>query len=137
MVKMSGGLALVQALAYENVRAVFGLPGVQILDIYDGLYQHPEIKVITVRHEQATSQMADGYARATGEPGVAIVVPGPGLLNAATGIGIAYSTSTPVLLVSGQIPSSSLGKKYGELHEIEDQKLVLKNMTKWQAMALK
>jgi acetolactate synthase-1/2/3 large subunit len=137
MAKMSGGLALVQALAIENVRAVFGLPGVQILDIYDGLYQHPEIKAITVRHEQATSQMADGYARATGEPGVAIVVPGPGLLNAATGIGIAYSTSTPILLVSGQIPSSSLGKKYGELHEIEDQKLVLKNMTKWQAMALK
>jgi acetolactate synthase-1/2/3 large subunit len=137
MVKMTGGYALVQALANENIRVIFGLPGVQILDIYNSLYQHPEIKVVTVRHEQATSQMANGYAKATGEPGVAIVVPGPGLLNAATGVGIAYSTSTPILLVSGQIPSSSLGKKRGELHEIEDQMSVLKTMTKWQAMALK
>lgn len=137
MVKMTGACALVRALANENIRVVFGLPGVQILEIYDSLYQHPEIKTITVRHEQTTSQMAYGYAKATGEPGVAIVVPGPGLLNAATGIGIAYSTSTPVLLVSGQIPSSSLGKEHGELHEVEDQMSVLKNMTKWQAMALK
>ena len=128
---MSGAQALVRSLARHGVEVVFGLPGVQIMDVFDALYDDPGIRMVLTRHEQATTYMADGYARTTGKPGVALVVPGPGALNATAGLGTAYATSSPVLLVSGQIESYNLGQNRGALHEIGEQLDVFKHLTKW------
>ena len=94
---MSGAQALVRSLAREGVEVVFTLPGVQIMDAFDAFYDEPGIRLVLVRHEQSVTYMADGYANATGKPGVGLVVPGPGALNATTGLGTAYATSSPVL----------------------------------------
>ena len=110
MPRMTGGEAVVRALAAEGVEVVFGLPGVQIMHIYDAFYNNPDIRVISCRHEQTTAYMADGYARSTGKVGVALVVPGPGAYNAAAGMSDAYASSSPVLLISGQIESNEIGK---------------------------
>ena len=110
---MTGAQALVRSLAMEGVEAVFAVPDVQIMDVFDALESEPGIRLVTVRHEQATAYMGDGYARATGKVGVALVVPGPGALNAAAGLGTAYATSSPVLLISGQVESYNLGKDRG------------------------
>ena len=110
---MTGAQALVRSLAMEGVEAVFAVPGVQIMDVFDALESEPGIRLVTVRNEQATAYMGDGYARATGKVGVALVVPGPGALNAAAGLGTAYATSSPVLLISGQVESYNLGKDRG------------------------
>ena len=133
MATMTGAQALIQSLAREGVEVVFALPGVQIMEAFDALYEQPGIRLITVRHEQTAGYMADGYARTTGRVGVALVVPGPGALNAAAAVGTAYASSSPVLLVSGQIDSSSLGQNRGALHEINDQLDVFKPITKWNA----
>ena len=131
MAQMTGGQAVVQALQREGVEYVFGLPGVQIMGIYDAFYGQPDVKLITVRHEQTTAYMADGYARVTGKPGVALVVPGPGLQNASAALGTAYSCSSPVLVVAGQIESYMLGQDKGALHEINDQLDIVRPITKW------
>src|SRR5215471_17086117 len=104
MPKMTGGQALAKSLYREGVRVIFGLPGVQLYHLLDALYDEPGIRFITTRHEQATSFMADGYARAGGGIGAALVVPGPGLLNASSGLNTAYSASSPVLMIAGEIP---------------------------------
>ncbi|GMQ74971.1 MAG: thiamine pyrophosphate-binding protein [Gammaproteobacteria bacterium] len=132
MPKLTGAEALTRQLGSEGVDTVFALPGVQIMSAFEALYAHRDtIRLIHTRHEQATTYMADGYAKATGKVGVAMVVPGPGALNAAAGLGTAYASSSPVLLISGQIPSTSLGKRRGELHEIAEQLDVFKPITKW------
>ncbi|HSF33375.1 MAG TPA: thiamine pyrophosphate-dependent enzyme [Candidatus Tectomicrobia bacterium] len=131
MVQMTGGQAVVQALRREGVEYVFGLPGVQIMGIYDAFYGQSEVKLITVRHEQTTTYMADGYARVTGKPGVGLVVPGPGVQNASAALGTAYSCSSPVLLIAGQIESHMLGQDKGALHEINDQLDIVRPVTKW------
>jgi acetolactate synthase-1/2/3 large subunit len=131
MAQMTGGAAVIQALRHEGVEVVFGLPGVQIMHIYDAFYGQPDIRVLTVRHEQTTAYMADGYARVTGQPGVALVVPGPGVQNAGAAIGTAYSASSPVLLLAGQVESANLGRDKGALHEINDQQEVIRPVTKW------
>ncbi len=132
MVKLTGAEALVQQLQKEKVTTIFGLPGFQIMEVFDALYgARDKIQLIHTRHEQATSFMADGYAKVTGKPGVALVVPGPGALNASAGIGTAYASSSPVLLISGQIPRASLGLRKGETHEIEDQLDSFRAITKW------
>ena len=132
MPAMNGAQALVRQLRSEGVDTVFALPGVQIMAAFDALYElRDAIRLIQTRHEQATTYMADGYAKVTGGVGVAMVVPGPGALNATAGLGTAYATSSPVLLVTGQIPSDSLGKRQGQLHEIEDQLDVFRPITKW------
>ena len=84
MPKMSGGQALAQSLAREGVEVVFGIPGIQVYGAVAALRDEPGIRMITPRHEQATTYMADGYARACGKPGVALVVPGCGLLDASS-----------------------------------------------------
>ena len=89
MATMTGGEALVAQLVREGGRVVFGVPGVQLYGVMAALRDEPSVKFITTRHEQSTTYMADGYARATGEFGVALVVPGPGLLNASSGISTA------------------------------------------------
>ena len=132
MVKMSGGQALVKSLGREGVEVVFGLPGIQIYGIVAALRDEPGIRMITTRHEQATTYMADGYARASGKPGVALVVPGAGVYNAAAGLANAYSRSTPVLLIAGQIPRGAIGKNLGAVHEIADQPGAVRSVTKWQ-----
>lgn len=131
MAQMTGGQAVVQALQREGVECVFGLPGVQIMGIYDAFYGQSDVKLITVRHEQTTTYMADGYARVTGKPGVGLVVPGPGIQNASAALGTAYSCSSPVLLVAGQIESYMLGQDKGALHEINDQLDIVRPITKW------
>jgi acetolactate synthase-1/2/3 large subunit len=137
MTQMTGGQAIVQALQREGVEYVFGLPGVQIMGIYDAFYGQSDVKLITVRHEQTTTYMADGYARVTGKPGVALVVPGPGIQNASAALGTAYSCSSPVLLLAGQIESYMLGQDKGALHEINDQLDLVRPVTKWCQRVLK
>ena len=137
MTKMSGGEALVKSLVREGVEVVFGIPGIQIYGIVAALRDEPGIRMVTVRHEQATTYMADGYARASGKPGVALVVPGAGLYNAAAGLTNAYSRSTPVLLIAGQIPRAAIGRNMGAVHEVEDQPGAVRSVTKWRRMALR
>ena len=137
MPRLTGGQALVQALKREGVEVVFGLPGVQLDWAFDALYDEQDsIKVIHTRHEQGTSYMADGYARSTGKIGVCLVVPGPGLLNAAAGLSTAYATNSPVLCIAGQIPTHHLGKGRGALHEIKNQLETIDAVTKWAGRAM-
>ena len=132
MPQMSGAQALARQLRSEGVDTVFTLPGVQIMAAFDALHEvQDDIQLIHTRHEQATTYMADGYAKVTGKVGVAMVVPGPGALNATAGLGTAFASSSPVLLISGQIASNALGKRQGQLHEVEDQLDVFKSITKW------
>ncbi len=136
MAKMSGGEALVKSLVREGVEVVFGLPGVQMYGIIAAIRDEPGIRLITTRHEQATTYMADGYARASGKPGVALVVPGEGLYNAGSGLATAYARSSPVLVIAGQIPRSQIGKDLGGLHEVADQMEVIRPVTKWRRQVL-
>lgn len=134
--RMTGGEALVKQLYREGVRVVFGLPGVQLYGVMAALRDQPGIRFISTRHEQATSFMADGYARAGGGFGVALVVPGPGLLNASSGLCTAYSASSPVLMIAGQVPSARIGKNIGVLHEVNDQLEAVAPITKWRRRVL-
>jgi len=136
MARMTGGEALVKSLHREGVRVVFGLPGVQLYGVLAALRDEPGLRFIATRHEQATSFMADGYARAGGEIGTALVVPGPGLLNAASGLSTAYSASSPVLMIAGQVPKASIGKNIGLLHEVNDQLDAVAPITKWRKRVL-
>jgi len=132
MVRLTGGQALVQSLAREGVETLFGLPGVQLDWAYDALYEERDrITVYHTRHEQATAYMADGYARTTGRIGACMVVPGPGVLNASAALATAYACSSPVLCIAGQIPSATIDKGYGMLHEVHNQREVMASFTKW------
>lgn len=138
MAKMTGGQAIAKSLVREGVEVVFGLPGVQLYGIMAGLRDEPSVRFITTRHEQATGYMADGYARAGGGPGfgTALVVPGPGLLNAAGGLSTAYSVSSPVFMISGQVQRDFIGKDVGMLHEVNDQLTLIDPITKWAKRAM-
>jgi acetolactate synthase-1/2/3 large subunit len=136
MPRLTGGEALAKQLSREGVRVVFGLPGVQLYGAMAGLRDEKDMRFVTTRHEQATSYMADGYARAGGGIGVCLVVPGPGVLNAAAGLSTAYSASSPVLMLAGQVPKRYLGKNVGVLHEIDDQLDAVKPVTKWRRRVL-
>ena len=118
------GEALPRLLEAYGVRYVFGIPGNHTLELYRGL-SACDVTHITTRHEQGAGFMADGYARACGEPGVCFLISGPGLLNAATAIGQALADSIPVLVVSAVAATQSLGKGLGELHELPDQQAVV------------
>ena len=134
--RLTGGQALVQGLLVQGIEVVFGLPGVQLDWLFDALYEKREaIRLYHTRHEQAVSYMADGYARTTGRVGVCLTVPGPGVLNATAGLATAYACSSPVLCLTGQIPSKSIGGGQGLLHEIKDQLGALRSVTKWAARA--
>ena len=137
MVHLTGGQALAQSLKREGIETIFALPGAQLDWAFDALHQERDsIRVIHTRHEQATSYMADGYARATGKVGTCLVVPGPGVLNAGAGLSTAYACASPVLCLAGQIHSQLIGRMRGELHEIKDQRAVLDAVTKWTGRAL-
>ena len=107
--ELSGAEIIVQFFRDEGVDVIFGYPGGAVLHIYDALYQQDEIKHILVRHEQGASHMADGYARATGKPGVCLVTSGPGATNAVTGIATAYMDSIPIVVLTGQVATKSIG----------------------------
>ena len=108
---------LVRRLTDYGVRCVFGYPGGQLTPIYDALYRQSAIRHVLARHEQAAAFMADGYARATGRPGVCLAVCGPGVFNSATPLSAAFTDSTPVLLLSGQVPNAGRGLRSGYYHE--------------------
>ena len=107
--ELSGGEILVQCLKDEGVEFLFGYPGGAVLHIYDALYKQEEVKHILVRHEQAATHAADGYARATGKPGVVLVTSGPGATNAVTGIATAYMDSIPMVVITGQVATANIG----------------------------
>ena len=106
---LSGGEMLMRALKEEGVKMIFGYPGGAVLHIYDALYQQDAVEHILVRHEQAAVHAADGFARSTGEVGVALVTSGPGATNAITGIATAYMDSIPLVVISGNVPSHLIG----------------------------
>ena len=131
MARMTGGEALVKTLRREGTRVVFGLPGVQLYGVMAALREEKAVRFIATRHEQAIGYMADGYARAGGGYGVGLVVPGPGLLNTTAGLSTAYAASSPVLMISGQVPRANIGKDVGVLHEVNDQLDAIAPVTKW------
>ncbi|PPD46437.1 MAG: acetolactate synthase 3 large subunit [Methylobacter sp.] len=107
--ELSGAQILVQSLKDEGVEYIFGYPGGAVLHLYDAIFQQDAVKHILVRHEQGATHAADGYARATGKPGVVLVTSGPGATNAVTGIATAYMDSIPMVIISGQVPSPVIG----------------------------
>ena len=107
--ELRGAEILVKALQAEGVKYVWGYPGGAVLHIYDAFYKQDSIQHVLVRHEQAAVHAADGYARATGDVGVALVTSGPGLTNAVTGIATAYMDSIPLVIISGQVPTAAIG----------------------------
>jgi len=106
---MTGAHALVESLKREGVMSIFGIPGGAIMPVYDVLYDTSEIRHILMRHEQGAAHAADGYARASGRPGVCMVTSGPGATNLITGIATAHMDSSPVVSIAGQVPSSLIG----------------------------
>ena len=107
--KLTGAEILTHFLHDEGVEFLFGYPGGAVLHIYDALHKQDKVKHILVRHEQAATHAADGYARSTGKPGVVLVTSGPGATNAVTGIATAYMDSIPMVVITGQVPTSLIG----------------------------
>jgi acetolactate synthase-1/2/3 large subunit len=136
---LSGAEALVGQLEQEGVRHVFGVPGVQLDHVLDALARARgaggPVDYIAARHEQGAAHMAEAYARTTGRPGVCLVVPGPGVLNALSAVATGYACSSPMLCVAADIPSALSGRGLGMLHELPDQDGVLASVTKWSARA--
>jgi thiamine pyrophosphate-dependent acetolactate synthase large subunit-like protein len=125
-----GGRLLVDALRAEGVDTVFGMVGSHVSWVYDSLLGSG-IRTVDVRHEQSAAYMADGYARATGRPGVVVVTAGPGALNTLTGVATAYADSSPILVIAGQVPSDVLGLGKGAFHECPDQIGMFRPVTGW------
>lgn len=132
--RLTGGQAVVRALAEHGVDVAFGIPGVHTLALYDALIDSP-IRHIMGRHEQGVGFMADGYARASGKPGIALVITGPGVTNVATAIGEAYTDSSPVLVVASAEDQRWAGKMMGHYHDIRDQTEAIRPVTASQAQA--
>jgi len=108
-VELNGAQIVIQSLKDEGVEYIFGYPGGAVLHLYDAIFQQDDVEHILVRHEQGATHAADGYARATGKPGVVLVTSGPGATNAVTGIATAYMDSIPMVIISGQVPSPVIG----------------------------
>lgn len=132
MPRMSGAEAIVESLIARGVDTVFALPGGQLDHLFDAIYSRQDkLRLIHSRHEQGVAYMAYGYARSTGKVGAFSVVPGPGLLNASGALCTAWGNYERVLCISGQIPSTGIGKQYGDLHEINDQLGMMSHIAKW------
>jgi 5-guanidino-2-oxopentanoate decarboxylase len=129
----SCGEALMHLLEAYGVDTVFGIPGEHTLELYRGI-EKSKVRAVTPRNEQGASFMADGYARVTGNPGVCTLITGPGVTNAATGIGQAYADSIPMLVISSANDSPSLGKGWGRLHETTDLCAITRPITAFSAM---
>ena len=130
--QMTGGAAIIEALLANGVDTIFGLPGAQMYPLFDALQQRADrIRTVGARHEQGCAYMAFGYARSTGRPGVFTVVPGPGMLNTTAALCTAYGANTPVLCITGQVPTAYIGRGRGHLHELPDQLGTLRGLVKW------
>ena len=110
MNELTGAEIVIRSLQEEGVEHLFGYPGGAVLFIYDELFKQKKVRHILVRHEQGAAHAADGYARATGKPGVCLVTSGPGVTNAVTGIATAYMDSVPLVVISGQVPRHAIGE---------------------------
>ncbi len=132
--RLTSADVVVGSLIAHGVDTVFAIPGVQTYHLFDAFHRNAEhIRVIGPRHEQTTAYMAFGYAKSTGREGVYSVVPGPGILNAGAALCSAYGASTPILCLTGQVPSEFIGSGKGHLHELPDQLATLRTLTKWAA----
>ena len=132
MAKLTGGQAIVRTLTNHGVDTIFGLPGVQLDNTFDALYEaRNTIRTIHTRHEQGAAYMALGYAQSSGKVGACIVGPGPGLLNAGAALATAAASNAPVLCIGGQLPSSQIGGGVGMTHEIRDQSAAMRGVAKW------
>ncbi len=132
---ISVGEATMRLLARYGVTTIFGIPGVHTLEFYRGLAEGSPINHVQARNEMGAGFMADGYARSTGEPGVALTISGPGVTNTATALGQSYADSVPLLLISAEARSDSLGKGWGVLHEVSDLNAVTRPLTALSACA--
>ena len=132
MPRMTGAEAIIKSLRLHGIDTIFALPGGQLDHLFDAMYKEGDgLQVIHSRHEQGVAYMAYGYAKSTGKVGVYSVVPGPGLLNSSAALCTAWGNNAQVLCISGQIPSTAIGKGYGDLHEIDDQLGMIRHITKW------
>jgi len=135
MARMTGAQAVAQALATEGVEAVFGIPGLHSLSLYNALADHPRIRSVVARHELGAGFMADGYARASGKPGVLLTTHGPGAFNAMNAMLTAYNDSIPLLHLTTQVPRGHLDRDRGALHETRDQLGAFRGVAAWVARA--
>jgi thiamine pyrophosphate-dependent acetolactate synthase large subunit-like protein len=131
MPRLTGAQAVIATLRAHGIDTIFGIPGVHTLPIYDAILEEPGMRHILARHEQGAGFMADGYARASGQPGVVCTITGPGLTNVATPVASAYADSIPLLVISTSLPRSSTGRRRGELHELKDQPGVMEALAGW------
>jgi acetolactate synthase-1/2/3 large subunit len=132
MAKMTGAEAIVGTLKNHGVDTVFGLPGIQLDNLFDALYgARQSLRTLHTRHEQGAAYMALGYSQTTGKVGVCTVVPGPGLLNAAAALCTASGSNVPVLCLAGQIPSRQIGMGLGIVHELLDQERAIGGVVPW------
>ncbi|HPQ38230.1 MAG TPA: 5-guanidino-2-oxopentanoate decarboxylase [Synergistaceae bacterium] len=129
MDRLTGGSLVIRTLELCGAKVLFGIPGVHNLGMYEAL-QESSLRHVTPRHEQGAGFMADGYARSSGTPGVALVISGPGLTNILTPLGEAYHDSVPLLVISSQIPRSRLGRRTGTLHELKNSTIMSSSVTK-------
>ncbi len=134
MIRMTGGAAIVKSLQAYGIETLFGIPGVQLDELFVALYDEREsIRVIANRHEQGCAYMAYGYAKSSGRVGAYTVVPGPGFLNSSAALATAYAGNAQVLCITGQVPSPQIGRQAGAHHEINDQLGIIRNLTKYAA----
>lgn len=132
MTLLSGGEVVARALAANGIELLFGIPGVQLDPVFAGLHDmRDKIRIVHARHEQGVALMAFGYAHVTGRVGVLLVVPGPGFLNAATGILTAHACNNPMLCLVGQSERMYIGSGVGVLHELDNQIGIARSLTKW------
>ncbi|WP_438391893.1 thiamine pyrophosphate-dependent enzyme [Caballeronia sp. DA-9] len=132
MIEKTTSMLIVDALVAHGVDTVFGIPGAHTYDFTDALYcRKSDIRFIHSRHEQGAGYMAYGYAKSSGRTGVFTVVPGPGVLNAGASLCTAYGANTPVMCITGNIMANLIGQGRGQLHELPDQLLTLRSITKW------
>ncbi|MDQ3523465.1 MAG: thiamine pyrophosphate-binding protein [Chloroflexota bacterium] len=134
-VEPTAAKAAIDQLEVCGITTVFGIPGVHTLALYDALHDS-NLTHILARHEQGVGFMADGFARATGQPAVALVITGPGVTNVATPIGQAYTDSSPVFVLSSNVERDHLDAMRGNLHDLKDQRAVMRAVTKWNDRAL-
>lgn len=127
----TGGEWVVEALAAEGVRHVFGIPGIHNLAVYDALLRQSSVRHVLARHEAGAAFMADGYARVTGEPGVVLVTTGPGATYTLTPLAESYAGSVPVVVVMSDIASHLIGRDLGALHEVPNQIECFRPVTRW------
>jgi acetolactate synthase I/II/III large subunit len=127
--QLTGGAAIVEAARTNGMTTIFGVPGAQIYPLFDALHG-TDVELVVPRHEQAAAYMAMGYAKSTGRTGVFTVVPGPGVLNASAALCTAMGNCAPIVCLTGQVPSSFLGRGRGHLHELADQAATLRTIIK-------